>query len=174
MMTRSGQGEMHVKPFDIMSEAEWGALLEEMVGETLMASMLTDDQGAMLLSRGERYPLCDRIRSDSSSLAAICSQTNRAMLAVVRSTLTPVVEECEAGMVRIVIPVVHDGQLVGQVTACGRVAMGSSVETFLVAQTLGMQEADVVDLASHIPAVTLGDAQVIAQRFHARLSGTGK
>ena len=92
--------------YRIRSEAQWEELLEEVANQTLMTAMLTDREGAILKIRGNRNPLCSRIRQSRDSQSAICGQTNTAMLEEARTTLSPVVEECEAGLLRIAVPIV--------------------------------------------------------------------
>jgi ligand-binding sensor protein len=169
-MVRLLQFRRVMDAYQIRSAAEWDALLGELADETLMPAVLTDATGTILASSGSRYPLCKRIREGEESLTAICSQTNAAMLHVVRRTLLPLVEQCEAGMIRIAIPVVRDGELVCQVAACGRVPLGTDVETFLLSKMLGIDEQEVASLARLSPFIAERFAQGVADRYFSLLA----
>ncbi len=160
-------------PFEIMSAEQWDEILEDLASRSLMNVLLTDDEGGILRTCGRHNGLCERIRADDGARTAVCSQTNTAMLGLVRVTLQPVIEECEAGMLRLVIPVVRGGILVFQVTACGRLAHGGEIETFLLSKLLQMQEDDVVDLARSVNLVARKYVQSLGAEFFDRLQGGG-
>ncbi|MBW2263365.1 MAG: PocR ligand-binding domain-containing protein, partial [Deltaproteobacteria bacterium] len=159
-----------IDPFEVMSAREWDSLLGDLADESLMRVMLTDREGGVLKTHGKRNELCERIREDRNCLTAVCSQTNVVMLEAARTTLLPVVEECEAGMLRLVIPVVRGGILRFQVTACGRLAHGAEVETFLLSKLLDMEEDDVTHLARSVTLVARRYVQKLGERFRERLN----
>ncbi len=147
-------------PLDLKSKEEWEAILKQFAADTKMTATLTDDAGKLLLSVGERYPLCEEIRKNEKALTFICSQTNTAMLAVVTKTLQPETDICEAGLIRLVVPVVRDGLLVGQVTACGAASNDEELNSFLVSKEAGISEERVVKLAEGTP---FGSEEELAQ-----------
>lgn len=155
--------------FTVKSEAEWEELLGELAHETGMAASLTDTEGNILKTSGERYPLCHTIRDNKEALTFICSQTNRAMLARVQQTQRPLVDLCEAGLLRMVVPILRGGELVGQLTACGLVADRDDVEPFLLAKQLDVTEEQATGLLAQTPLGTEGDAQAVAERFVERV-----
>lgn len=161
-----------MEPRDVMDDAAWEALLTEVADEALMRVMLTDREGSVLMAVGKLYPICKEIRDRPESLTTICSQTASAMLAQVRHTLEPVVDECEAGMLRIAVPIVRDKELVGQVTACGRVPHGGAIETFLVSRAAEIPEAEVVHMARISPFVTEQYAREVADRIFQKVSSS--
>jgi ligand-binding sensor protein len=157
-------------PLEIMSAEQWDELLEELASDSLMATALMDTEGSILRSHGRRSALCKLIRDSDEARMSVCSQTSQAMLELVRVSLTPVIEECEAGMLRLVIPVVRDGILVFQVAACGRLAHDGEIETFLVSKLLDMEEADVTDLSRSVTLVARRYLQELGERFFLRLN----
>jgi ligand-binding sensor protein len=157
-------------PLEIMSAEKWDELLEELASDSLMATALMDTEGSILRSQGKRNALCKLIRAKDEAKMSVCAQTSQAMLEMVRVSLTPVIEECEAGMLRLVIPVVRDGILVFQVAACGRLANDGQVETFLVSKLLDIEEADVTDLSRSVTLVARRYLQDIGERYFLRLN----
>ena len=161
-----------MNPLDLRSQEEWTGLLARVAEETGMTATLTDDKGNHILEeQGQRTPLCLKIREKKASRTFICSQTNVAMLREVKRTLKPLIDECEAGLVRMVVPVCHEGVLIGQVTACGLVAKEEEeIDPFLIAEQVGLSEGEVEDLATLTSAVSRKNVESIATRLHVELN----
>ncbi len=159
-------------PFDLKSQEEWTGIVARVAEETKMTATLTDDKGNHILDeKGERYPLCLKIRAKKESLTFICSQVNVAMLEEVKRSLKPVIDECDAGLIRMVVPISRDGVLIGQLTACGRVSKEEEeIDPFLIAKQVGVSESEVEYLATLTPAVSKEEIETIADRLFAELN----
>ena len=144
--------EFRMTPLDIRTKEEWLDLQENFSQDIKMTACLTDTKGKQFFCCGERYPMCKRVRSDEKALTFICSQTNAAMTAVVSKTLKPEIDLCEAGMIRVVVPVLKDGTMIGMVTACGLVPNDDEVDVYLLAKELQMPEEEVEALAKATPS----------------------
>ena len=163
--------ETRMNPLGLMSEKEWIELLDRIALETRMSVTLTDDKGYHLLhAHGERCPLCLKIREREDSLTFICSQCNTAMLEEARQTLKPIIDYCDAGLSRMVVPIVRDGVLIGQVTACGGTPDEEEIDLFLIAKQVGISEEEVQVLAASTPVVYEDKVKAIAGRTFTELS----
>ena len=159
-----------MKLSDLKTDAEWDALLEGFASECGMTAVLTDATGAILREHGDRFRLCTAIREHDGALAFICSQTASAMLQELRSSLQPMIDLCEAGLVRVVVPVVRDGELVGQIGACGLASADEEFDPFLVAQTLEVDEEPVMELFRDTPTRPTAELERAAQRLFRELA----
>ncbi len=159
-------------PFDLKSREEWTDIVARAYEETRMTATLTDDKGNHILDeQGERYPLCRKIRENDASRTFICSQTNMAMLEEVKQARKPVIDECEAGLIRMVVPIFRDDVLIGQLTACGLASKGEDeIDPFLISKQVGVSEEEVEELATHTPAVPKEEIEAIADRLFAELN----
>ncbi len=154
-----------------ISKEEWIELLDRIALETKMSVTLTDDKGNHILhAHGERCPLCLKIREQKDALTYICSQCNTAMLAEARQALRPVIDYCDAGLSRMVVPVVRDGILIGQVTACGGSPEEEEIDLFLIAKQVGISEEEVESLAVSTPVVYEDKIEAVANRTFAELN----
>jgi ligand-binding sensor protein len=133
------------------NKEEWRKILARFAQESKMTACLTDDTGGNPECFFDRYPLCAAVRRDQEATTFICSQTNTAMLAVVKKTLKPEIDICEAGLIRLVVPIVQDGRLIGQVFACGLASRDEVVNSFLIAKHLNITEEQVLELAQSTP-----------------------
>jgi ligand-binding sensor protein len=141
----------NMTPLDLKTKEKWEEILNRFAKDAKMTACLTDDTGKQLICAAERFPLCSAVRETPGALMSICSQTNSAMLAVVKKTLKPEVDVCEAGLIRVVVPVVQDGSLVGQVTACGLASKDEELNSFFVAKEVAITEDQVLELAKSTP-----------------------
>jgi ligand-binding sensor protein len=148
--------------YDLKTEKEWQEMLDALSCKTKMTACLTDREGNIKQSRGERNPLCAQIRKNQEALTFICSQTNRSMLAEVSQTLRPVVDLGEAGLCRMVVPIVVEGEMIGMVTACGAALEGEGIDEFLIAKQIGISEGEVVQLANSAPTCKEEDIDEVA------------
>ena len=157
-------------PLDFRTGDDWGAVLRRLAMESRMSASLTDDAGNILLTRGDRYPLCAAIREKKETLTFICGQINTAMLQVARNTCKPDIDFCDVGLFRMVVPIVNAGKLVGQVTACGLASKDEEFDAFLVAKELSLIETEAVDLARSTPFGSMEELRGIAERLSAVLN----
>jgi ligand-binding sensor protein len=130
-----------------------------------MAAMLTDDKGEVLRTYGERFPLCAAIRAKESASTYVCGQTNTVMLQIARRSLEPVVDLCEAGLFRVVLPIIRNEDLVGQIAACGRAPDDEEFDPFLAAQALEVSEDEILELFKDTPPCSEDEIEAVAQRL---------
>ena len=72
------------------------------------------------------------------------------------------VEECDAGMVKIVVPVFVNGEFLGSVSGCGLLlADKGKVEPFLVNKTTGIDEEEIECLSKTIGHISMEDAEAL-------------
>ncbi len=157
-------------PLDVKSKEEWEKILDGFAQETKMTACLMNKDGGPLFCRVDRYPLCAAVRENPQATTSICSQTNMAMLAVVGKTGKPEVDLCEAGLLRVVVPILHDGEMIGQITACGVAAEDEEVDTFRVSKELDISEEKAEELLKSTPMGNEEELQEMADRLFDRLN----
>ncbi len=153
--------------YDIKSEEEWQKILDDLCKESEMPAALVDKKSVVLQVSGERNPLCLKIRSNNESLAFICGQTQQFMVKKAKSTQEPVIDPCEAGMLKFLIPLFFDSEFVGSITVCGSCVPGEEIETFAIAQSTKMNEDEIRPLVKQVCEVDQEKVTGVAQRlFH--------
>lgn len=131
--------------------AKWQGILEKLGFSSKLVVSLTDAKGGILLtSSNARNPLCNSIRNKPEALKFICSQTNTAMTQQVHATREPVIETCEAGMLRIAIPVIYENEIVGQITGCGVMEAPEEIDAFYLSKQIDITEENVSELMQQI------------------------
>jgi ligand-binding sensor protein len=131
---------------------QWKPLLDEV--ETLcgMTTTLYDPEGkAILRSSDLSNDLCRLVQAHSPARTTICSVAQQNLGRQAKVSGEPAVGECDLGMVKFVVPIFADAEMVGFIGACGAREPDVEVETFLASRTL---EADEEALAA--PTATVG------------------
>jgi hypothetical protein len=95
------------------------------------------------------------------------------MLAVVKRTLRPEVDVCEAGLLRVVVPIIQEGVVVGQIAACGLAPEGEEPDWFLVVKQLGIPEEQVEELARTTPFGSEDEILKLGKSLLEELSSNG-
>jgi ligand-binding sensor protein len=156
---------------ELKPREEWETILQEIAKKTRMTVTLTDENGSHILhTQGTRCPLCSRIREKKEALTFICSQCNSAMLEEAKQLLEPVIDFCDAGMTRMVVPIVRHGELIGQLTACGGAAQAEEIDLYLVARQVGISEEEAETLAASTPAVSTDEVKKVANQSFSDLN----
>jgi ligand-binding sensor protein len=156
--------------YEIKSEQQWEALLAEVADRTAMVAALNDAEGNMLKVSGPRDPLCAAVRANNEASTFICAQTSRVMLAELKRSLRPAVDECDIGLQRIAVPIVRGGEVVGQVTACGTAESLDEVDPEMIALQLGCSEEQVQQLLASTRTGSSDALQAEADRVFALLN----
>ena len=103
--------------------------------------------------------LCPKIKGNQDSLSAICAPGNQNFMAQAKKTKMPVIGECDAGLMKIAVPLFNNGDFLGTAGGCGRLPEGGEVETFIIENTLGLDENTVVELCSGLETMTKEQAE---------------
>lgn len=139
--------------YDIRSQAEWQEILDRVSRRLGMPAALLDESNVILQHSGTRNPLCLRIRDQKESKSMICGQSQQYMAETAWSGRRPVIDACEAGLAKIVLPLFHEGRRAGTLTACGSCSKEGEIEDFLVQKSTGLDEETLAALASEVSEV---------------------
>ena len=155
--------------YDIKSEKEWQEILDDVREESGMPAALVDKKNVVLQVSGERNPLCSEIRANNESLAFICGQTQQFMMKQAKSTRQPVIDACEAGMLKSLIPLFLDTDFKGSITVCGSCVPGEEIETFTIAKSTKMNEKEIRSLVKAVPEADQEKARGVIQRLFQKI-----
>src|SRR5512143_156283 len=91
--------------------------------------------------------LCPAIKDTDKGQSFICAPAHMNIAAQAMRSREPVIEECDAGMIKLVVPIFWGDEFVGAVGACGMRYEDSDIDSFLVNK---MTEID-ADRAETLP-----------------------
>jgi ligand-binding sensor protein len=113
--------------------------------------------------------LCPAIKATDKGQSYICAVAHMNLASQAKQTQTSLIEECDAGLVKIIVPVFVKDEFLGAVGACGMVLEGGEVDSFLVNMTTGIDEEEVDRLASDIGAISIEKARSIVAYVEGKL-----
>lgn len=137
--------------YSVRTKQEWQEVLDSIHEELGMSSTITDKENRVLQFSGERNPLCSKIRSFDEALTFICSQAQQFMAQETKKKKRPLIDACDAGMAKFVVPIFYQGDFVGTLTACGARVLGTELETFVIEKAIKTNGEEIEELIQQVP-----------------------
>jgi ligand-binding sensor protein len=113
--------------------------------------------------------LCPAIKATDKGQSYICAVAHMNLATQAKQTQKSLIEECDAGLVKIIVPVFVKDEFLGAVGACGMLLDGGEVDPFLVNMTTGIEEEEIERLASDIGAISLEKARSVVAYVEGKL-----
>ena len=112
---------------------------------------------------------CPAVKADDRGQSYICAVAHMNIAEMARQAGEAVIEECDAGLIKMVVPIFVKDEFVGSMGACGLLLDGGEIDSFMVNKTVGMDEEDIEDLSHDIPQITQADVTALAEYIRERL-----
>ena len=114
--------------------------------------------------------LCPAIKATDKGQSFICAVAHMNLATMAKNSKEPVVEECDAGLVKIVVPIFAKDSFVGAVGACGLLMEDGEVDSFLVNKITDIEDEKVESLAKGIVSISDDKIQELISFIETRLS----
>ncbi len=156
---------------DILPIAEWVELEKEIVEKTGLNAGIYDINGARITDF-KTWPnrLCPEINGNKKGQTFICAPAYQNMAAMAEKTGKGVADECDAGLGRIVVPIIINGELIGTAGGCGLIFEDGEVESFFINKTIDLDENTIEMMAEEIRTVTDEKKEEALQLIEDRIS----
>ena len=140
---------------DLRSVDEWMALEKEIHERFGLDTNVFNTDGIRITPyKSWVNRLCPEIKATDKGQSFICAVAHMNLAAMARSSGETVVEECDAGILKIVVPIFVADRFVGAVGACGKCMHDGEVDAFLINKLTGIDEETVQDLARDITPIS--------------------
>jgi len=113
--------------------------------------------------------LCPAIKDTDKGQSFICAPAHMNLAAQAARAGETVIEECDAGMIKLVVPVFVDGEFIGAVGACGMRFEESEIDAFLVNKMTDIDEDKVESLSAGVPSITRESAEELGRYIRKRV-----
>lgn len=113
--------------------------------------------------------LCPVIKADERGQSFICAVAHMNIAGMARQAKKPVIEECDAGLLKLVVPIFAKGEFVGAVGACGVLVDKNRVDSFMIKRTIDMDEERTEGLSDDIKRITTEEAEALAHYVSERI-----
>jgi ligand-binding sensor protein len=107
--------------------------------------------------------LCPEIKATDKGQSFICAPAHMNIATLAMRSKRPVIEECDAGMIKLVVPIFVRDEFVGAVGACGFLLDDGEVDSFLVNKMTDIDEDTVVHLSEGIPSIAAKSAEALGK-----------
>lgn len=114
--------------------------------------------------------LCPEIKATDKGQSFICAPAHMNIATLAMRSRQTVVEECDAGMLKLVVPIFANAEYVGALGACGFLLDDGEVDAFLVNKMTDINEDKVERLAEGIPVITTEKAEILSQYIKNQIS----
>ena len=103
--------------------------------------------------------LCPVIKADKKGQDYICAVAHQNIAIQAKRTHKAVIAECDAGLMKLVVPIFVNGEFLGVAGGCGYVLGNGEIDMFMVNKTIGIAEEKLMDLSEDIPVMTSEQAE---------------
>ena len=156
---------------EILTKEEWAAFEKELFDRFQINCTVYNTDGIGVTGKPNWCNrLCPEIKGNKDSLAAICAPGNQNFMARAENTRKPVIDECDAGLVKIAVPIFNQDEFLGTAGGCGLLPVGGEVEAFLVEKTAGLTEAEIAGLCEGIGTMSEEQAQEMAAYIEEKIA----
>jgi ligand-binding sensor protein len=156
---------------DILPKEEWARFEKEVSDRFHLNCTVYNVEGNSITgTQNWCNRLCPEIKANREALAAICAPANQNFTAQVRQTRKAVVDECDAGLLKIAVPIFVGEAFLGTAGGCGLLLEDGEVEDFMVQKTTGMDEDEISALCEGIGSMTEEEARAAAAEIEERIS----
>ncbi len=107
--------------------------------------------------------LCPAIKATDKGQSFICAVAHMNLANQAKDEKRPVIEACDAGLMKIVVPIFVDGDYIGAIGACGLLPAGGEVDAFLVNKMTDIDEANIEALCDDLAVIETNSAEEVAQ-----------
>jgi ligand-binding sensor protein len=106
--------------------------------------------------------LCPQIKATDKGQSFICAPAHMNIAAQAMRSKQAAIEACDAGMIKLVVPIFIGEEFVGTVGACGFLLDDGEVDGFLIYKMTGIEEDIVERLSQGIPSITTKKAESLS------------
>jgi len=114
--------------------------------------------------------LCPVIKATNKGLAFICAVANQNLANEAIQKKGPVIGECDAGLLKVAVPIFVGDEFVGVAGGCGQILDDSQVESFLVHKIADIDEVEIERLSDDIGKMTTDEVERLIQYIQGKVN----
>ncbi len=103
--------------------------------------------------------LCPAIKADDRGQSFICAVAHMNIAGMAKRSKRPAIVECDAGLLKMVVPIFVKGEFIGAVGACGVLLDDGEIDSFTINRTIDMDETEIEGLSNDIKSITSEEAE---------------
>lgn len=149
---------------DLCSLEKWAEFEKKITGRSGLDANVFNTAGVRI-TRYKHWAnrLCPAIKDTDKGQSFICAVAHMNIATVARNTAEEVIEECDAGLVKMVVPIFVDNEFLGAVGACGKLLDDGEVDDFLINKVTEIDENKIHELSAGLDRITSASLQELAE-----------
>ena len=141
---------------DILPVEKWIELEMEINKRSNLNASVFDADGIRITNfKKWANRLCPVVKANEKGQSYICAVAHQNAANQAQKTGGPAIVECDAGLVKVVVPIFVDDEFLGVAGGCGLLLKDGEVDTFLVNKTTDIAAEEIEDLTNDIATISM-------------------
>ena len=155
---------------DLLPIEEWMVLEKEIHDRFDLDANVFNTEGIRVTTyKSWVNRLCPEIKATDKGQSFICAVAHMNLAIMASKSGQAIAEECDAGIIKVVVPVFVADEFVGAVGACGKCLDDGEVESFLVNKITDIDEETVETLSEGIGSISSAKIQELIDFVEERI-----
>ncbi len=144
-----------MKPEELLPLEKWMELENDIMEKKGFPASVFNTDGIRITDNMRCLnKLCPEVKATEKGQSFICAVAHMNLAILAKNSKKPVIEECDAGIGKLLVPIFGGEEFAGAVNVCGVLLDDGEVETFFINKTTDIEEEKIEALAKSIPAVS--------------------
>jgi len=155
---------------DILPLEKWLELEKDIFNRSGLASNVFNVNGIRITDYKEWVNrLCPAVKADDRGQSFICAVAHMNIAGMAKERKSPVIGECDAGLLKLVVPIFVNGVCLGGVGACGLLLEESEIDSFMINRTIEMDDDKITDLSADIRKISSDEVEELGKYIAGRI-----
>jgi ligand-binding sensor protein len=155
---------------DILPVEKWIELEKEINKRSGLNASVFDADGIRITDfKKWANRLCPVVKANEKGQSYICAVAHQNAANQAQKTREPVIIECDAGLVKVVVPIFVDDEFLGVAGGCGLLLKGGEVDSFLINKTTGIDVGEIENLSGDIATISTDKLKAVIKYIEQKL-----
>ncbi|MFH1102653.1 MAG: PocR ligand-binding domain-containing protein [Pseudomonadota bacterium] len=144
-----------MKLTDLLPLDKWVQIEQEITRRSGLDASAFDTRGFRITGvKAWANRICPVVKANDKGQSFICAVAHMNIAAQAKQSKQPVIEECDAGLVKACVPIIVKNEYIGALCGCGLVLGDGEVDTFFINKITGIDESKLEELSKDVPAIS--------------------
>ncbi|MBW1615821.1 MAG: PocR ligand-binding domain-containing protein [Deltaproteobacteria bacterium] len=159
-----------MKLTDILPVEKWIKFEKDIYNRSKLSASVFNTDGIRITDH-LKWPnkICPVIKATDKGQSFICAVAHMNLANIAKNKKDFVIEECDAGLVKLIVPIFVNNEFIGSVGACGLLLEDGEVDAFSVNMITEIEEKKVEELSAEIASISNKELEYLAEYIKTRL-----
>ncbi len=152
-----------MKLTDVMPSEKWLEFAKSIYSKFGLNGAIYNKEGFLVHPRTPwANELCPIINGNKDS-HFICASAQQNLSAMAKEQKKPIIGECDAGLIKIDVPIFVGNEFIGTAGGCGHLSEEGEVETFFISKMLNIEEEKVKELLTTVKKMSQNELDEVVK-----------